>query len=502
LNDTRASVRFCRMMNPALDRRISRLTYAAGILFLASAIAGCLLEFPYLALAPFVLLFAAYTVIDFKMVYFIMLGCVPLSIGIYFSNGLHIDVPSEPMMMALLIIFIVYIAADSSRLNRKFIAHPLTTLLIIEYIWIVISVIYSQNFLLSLKYLLAKTWYITAFFLVTPLIFSSKKDYKKMLWWMAIPTMITIIYTLIHHAKYHFAFDVVTNMMAPFFDNHVEYASLIVIIIPFMWLGIRWHKKGSWQRNFFIAVLMLMFVAIYFAYCRTAWLGVLAAISFYFIIRWRWTKLVLASVAIAISLLIGYLSFQNKYLDFAPNFQKTISYDNLKDELLATVNGTDISSEERLYRWVAATHMWKDHPVNGFGPNNFYSYYKKYTVTSFRTYVSANPEHSTVHDYFLLLLVEQGWVGLILFLLLSAFIFIHAERIYHQTHDKERRLLVLVIILSLVMVYVDNTLSDMMENIKVGPYLYFNMALLILQDLLNKKDLLEPAGNETQVVAE
>jgi O-antigen ligase len=199
--------------------------------------------------------------------------------------------------------------------------------------------------------------------------------------------------------------------------------------------------------------------------------------------------------------LIGYLAFQNKYLDFAPNFEKTVTYGNLKDELIATINGTDISSEERLYRWVAASHMWKEHPINGFGPNNFYYFYKKYTVTSFRTYVSNNPEHSTVHDYFLLLLVEQGWAGLLLFILLSAFIFIHGERIYHQTHDKERKLLVLAILLSLVMVYVDNTLSDMMENIKVGPYLYLNLALLILQDIQNKHDLLKTAGNKTEVIA-
>jgi len=489
------------MMNPALDRKISRLTYAAGIFFLAGAIAACLLNFPYLALAPFILLFAAYTIVDFKTVFFLMLACIPLSVGIYFSNGFHLDVPSEPLMMALMLIFIIYVAANPSRLNRAFITHPLTLLLVINYIWIIISVIYSQNFLLSLKYLLAKTWYITAFFFVTSLVFSSKEDYKKMIWWMSIPALVTIIYALIRHAKHHFAFDVVTNMMRPFFDNHVEYASLIVILIPFAWLGIRWYKKGSGQRFFFMAALLLMFVAIYFSYCRTAWLAILAAVTFYFIIRWRWTKLVLASIAVAVSILIGYLAFQNKYLDFAPNFEKTVTYGNLKDELIATINGTDISSEERLYRWVAASHMWKEHPINGFGPNNFYYFYKKYTVTSFRTYVSNNPEHSTVHDYFLLLLVEQGWAGLLLFILLSAFIFIHGERIYHQTHDKERKLLVLAILLSLVMVYVDNTLSDMMENIKVGPYLYLNLALLILQDIQNKHDLLKTAGNKTEVIA-
>jgi O-antigen ligase len=68
--------------------------------------------------------------------------------------------------------------------------------------------------------------------------------------------------------------------------------------------------------------------------------------------------------------------------------------------------------------------MFDDSKWLGHGPGNFYPTYKKYTVTEFSTYLSDNDEKSTVHNYFLLLLVEQGIIGLAIFLALSILIFI------------------------------------------------------------------------------
>ena len=68
----------------------------------------------------------------------------------------------------------------------------------------------------------------------------------------------------------------------------------------------------------------------------------------------------------------------------------------------------DISTMERVYRWVAGVEMVKDKPIFGFGPGTFYSAYKAYTLSSFQTYVSDNVDHSTVHNYFLLTFIEQG----------------------------------------------------------------------------------------------
>jgi len=63
--------------------------------------------------------------------------------------------------------------------------------------------------------------------------------------------------------------------------------------------------------------------------------------------------------------------------------------------------------------------MAADRPLVGFGPGAFYESYVPYTLSSFQTYVSDNPEKSGIHNYYLMTSVEQGIPGLILFLILT-----------------------------------------------------------------------------------
>jgi len=142
---------------------------------------------------------------------------------------------------------------------------------------------------------------------------------------------------------------------------------------------------------------------------------------------------------------------------------------------------------ERVYRWVAAIRMYKEHPYMGFGPGNFYPYYKSYTLSSFETYVSDNPERSTAHNYLLLLLVEQGTIGLGIFIFLTAVIFIYGEKVYHRIKNEDDKKIAMMLLLVLSMVYVNLTLSDMLETDKVGPFFFFCIALLAAVDIRNRK---------------
>jgi O-antigen ligase len=59
--------------------------------------------------------------------------------------------------------------------------------------------------------------------------------------------------------------------------------------------------------------------------------------------------------------------------------------------------------------------------------------------------VSENVERSSVHNYFLLVLTEQGIIGLIIFILLTLAIISNGERIYHQTVARNERKYVMAI---------------------------------------------------------
>jgi O-antigen ligase len=100
-------------------------------------------------------------------------------------------------------------------------------------------------------------------------------------------------------------------------------------------------------------------------------------------------------------------------MDFAPNFERTITHTEFDNLIEATYKLEDISSMERVYRWMAGIEMIKDRFWFGFGPGTFYSNYKAYSISRFQTYVSDNPDQSGIHNYFLMTWVEQGFIGFI-----------------------------------------------------------------------------------------
>ncbi|MEN9522730.1 MAG: hypothetical protein RL065_1107, partial [Bacteroidota bacterium] len=220
---------------------------------------------------------------------------------------------------------------------------------------------------------------------------------------------------------------------------------------------------------------------------RTAWLAILICLPVYFVFKWKLIKPALIAASVVIVLLISFLTFENRYMQYAPDYKKTIMHHNLSDHLESTETLNDVSSAERLYRWVAAFEMGKHKPITGFGHGGFVANYKNYAVSLFTTYVSGNVERSTVHNYLLFIFAEQGLVGLFLFILVSILVLIKAEKIYHQTKSKEQQIIVMGLIISFVVVLFDNMLSDLIEAVKVGPFFYWIIALLVIQDLRNKK---------------
>ena len=138
---------------------------------------------------------------------------------------------------------------------------------------------------------------------------------------------------------------------------------------------------------------------------------------------------------------------------------------------------------ERVYRWVAAARMIGDKPLVGSGAATFYPEYKRYTVKSFRTYVSVNSEKSTTHNYFLLQLAEQGIPGFLLFIALITTALLRAERLYHRArHQPEIRWVVLAAALSLVVIVFHLTLNELVEVDKIGPVFFICLALLVRCD--------------------
>ena len=130
----------------------------------------------------------------------------------------------------------------------------------------------------------------------------------------------------------------------------------------------------------------------------------------------------------------------------------------------------------------------------GFGPNNFYNYYKTFTVTNFKTYVSDNKEGSTVHCYYLLTAIEQGILGAIIFFILIFYALIKAEQVYHRSEGFQKQVL-MTTLLSFVTLLILITINDLIETDKFGSFFFMSLAIFTNLDLAtrqNNADLSSP----------
>lgn len=456
---------------------------AATALAIASIFAGLLTDQILFYLVPIAFLFAYQLILNFKINYFLLLIATPASIEYYAPSGFSTTLPTEPIMIVLMLTFIFFIFLRRDLMDSGFINHPLTIILFIHFFWILTTTIYSRDMVVSLKYLASKTWYITTFYFITSLVVRDLKSFKTAFWCLFTPTLLLVIYTLNNHMHYQFRFSEVNKTMVPFFRNHVNYAVFIALMVPLLFVARKWYEKYSWQRMVISLGVVLFIVAIYFSYTRSSWLSIGGAAVAYILLRYNKLLYGVAFTIFAVIVFAFYMLHNDNYLNYAPDYQKTIYHTDFTEHMESTITLEDVSSAERIYRWVAAIHMIADRPFIGFGPGSFYFNYKEYTINKFETYISGNEEHSTVHNYYLEVTSEQGFPGLIIWVTLLVYILYLGQKLYNRFTDKHYKNLAAAATLSIITIIINIALSDLIEADKIGTSFFMMMAILVNLDL-------------------
>ena len=470
-----------------LSRHISRTEYALFYAFAAVSVASVLLSYQlestFLLAIPGLLLVTFFTMLDYKALYYILMFMLPCSIEYYFPNGLATDLPTEPLMVGMTLVTFTLLFFRKGSLPKGFLSNPLIIVLLLHLFWIFICALNSDKPVYSFKVFAAKIWYFVPFTLLTGIVLRTRKDMQKWFWLIFTPLTILIIVTLLRHGLiYGFSFQDVNHCVTPYFRNHVNYAAMMSIFFPFVLWAASWYRKDTFTHKMLVFCIVLYIIAVYLSFTRTAMLAIVGLVPFYYMVKWRYTRMAVAIFAVVATIGISWLFYDNHYLRFAPNYQETIYHDDFSSHLTSTFEGKDVSSMERVYRWVAAARMAGDRPWMGVGSGNFYNYYQSYTVTEFETYISDNEEKSTVHNYYLLMLSEQGWPGLVIFVLVTFVTFVYGEQIYYKMIAPEDKRAVMILLLVMFSIIINLLLSDMLESDKVGPFFFMVLALLAMFD--------------------
>lgn len=449
-----------------------------------STIGAVALDDLRLLLIPFVALGIYLSLTDFRIVFLLMWAMIPLSTEVDLPGGFSTDFPDEMLMVILTGITLLWCVYRLKTLSLALLFHPITVILLIHLGWIAFTALLSSDAFLSFKFLLAKIWYVVPFYVLSYHILRQERDLRAWFYWLLIPLMITVVVVLFRHALQSFSFDSINTVLNPFYRNHVDYALILGVFFPFVFVmtGHFTSKRIGWMLCGFLLI------AIYFSYTRAAYVGLLVAGAGFMLVKWKLVRYAIVAVLLMIGFLLINLARDNKYIDFAPNYERAISHDKFGNLLEATYQLEDVSTVERLYRWIAAFYMVREKPIAGFGPNNFVAFYKSYSDRHYLTYVSDNPENSGVHNYFLMTAVEQGIPGLIIFLALLFITLLRAEWLYHRLNPGFYRKVLVGVIGSLFFILFALLLNDMIETDKVGSFFFLNLALIVIIERNTRHD--------------
>lgn len=432
----------------------------------------------YLALIPLAILGGIMFLLKPLWLLMFLWLVLPLSME-YEIGSFGTDLPSEPLAILLAGISLVWLLQRRFGDVKSFVYHPFTWVLLLHVLWVILITPMSQQLLVSIKYLLSKVWYIAGFFIGTYWLINKYMLARWALSLLLLTSVGSVSFVMLEHLPDRFTFDSINAACNPLYRNHVTYGVFLAMILPLLVYARNWTNAGKLNRLLIDSAIALVVAGLYFSYTRGAWLAVPAMLGAWLALRWKMMRWVVPAGFLAAILFFISLSQDYKFLRFAPNYDTTIYHEDFSDHMSATFQGEDMSTMERFHRWIAAFRMSKEYPLFGVGPNNFVEFYQPYTVSAFETYVSDNEERSTVHNYFILMLVEQGYPGLLIALLLAGVFLIYGEREYHRLNDPKYQRLYLACILCGVAFWLNNLFSDLVEANKLAPLWLMVMALMI-----------------------
>ena len=469
-----------------LSQRYHRLFITASLIFMVSLIIAIFTHEFLWFIIPFVWILLPlvfnYAVSFTEQLFWLMLIVLPLSTELNITDSLGLDFPDEILLMLLTGIFFIQWIYKPEIFPVSILRKPLFLILVLHLFWLLVCCFFSVDPVLSVKFFLAKIWYVVPFVLLPQIILRFQNDFKKLALCLLLPMLFVVLQALLRHSFYDFSFEGVKQVLDPYFRNHVNYSAMLVCLLAVLWCIRKLTANGQRYSGLINIGIIIGIAGLVLSYSRGAWAALVLGIMAGLIIHYKRMRILLVMIVILFIGSVSWLSINDNYLQFSPDYQHTIFHSDFSEHLQATVTLKDVSNAERFYRWVAAANMIAAKPITGFGPNNFYNNYKPYAVNGFKTWVSNNPDHSSVHNYFLLTALEQGIIGLILFSTLLFAMLLKTEQLYHQMQNRFYRSIAITTGIILVMIATVNFLSDLIETDKIGSLFWLSLGIIFLLD--------------------
>ena len=406
----------------------------------------------------------------------------PLSYNLQDSDfGVGLSIPTEPLLFGVMILFTMRLFFEGkfdSRVSR----HPVSIAIILYLIWMVITTITSSIPIISLKFVIAKFWFLISYYFIATQIFKNYKNVKRYLWVYMISFTIVIFYTIYNHSLDGFAEQPAHVAMVPFYNDHTSYGAILAMFIPVL---IAFCFNSNFTRTIKLAawILLLIFIlATVLSYTRAAWVSLLAIFGLYFIYVFR-IKLWIFFSGIAVVLLFFFMYQEQIFMKLEKN--KQTSSADLAEHVQSISNiSNDASNLERINRWQSALRMFGERPLFGWGPGTYQFKYAPYQFSYEKTTISTNAgDKGNAHSEYIGPLAEQGVPGMLSIVAVMFCSLYTGSKLFHRVKKGETKTLVLAILLGLITYFIHGTLNNFLDTDKASAAVWGFMAMLVAIDV-------------------
>ena len=159
--------------------------------------------FNMLPLAILVILLAIF---DIEKIMYLMVFSTPLAISLKelgYNEGLNLSLPAEPLMIGITMIYFLN-ELSGGVTEKRILKHPITIIIFIQLFWILITTITSELPVISIKFTLARIWFLTSCYFIATELFKKKKAIIYHLLFYAVALAIVALITTYKHAGYAF----------------------------------------------------------------------------------------------------------------------------------------------------------------------------------------------------------------------------------------------------------------------------------------------------------
>ncbi len=409
----------------------------------------------------------------------------PVAINItQFEFNVGISIPSEPMMLGVLLLFIIKLFY-ANNFDTRIWTHPLTIVVGLQLAWMLISSITSDMPMVSFKHLLARLWFVIPFYILGIHLFRKRSNINLFVWFYTIPLIGVITYTTYNHSLWGFDEKAGHWVMEPFYNDHTAYGAILALYIP-LFCGFAFSNVYSKTTRFFsFLVLVILLSALILSFCRAAWLSLAFALGVLFIVRFHIKFKWIMFVSVIFGITFYLFSFQ--ILDRLEKNRQGPSA-NFVEHLRSISNiSTDNSNLERINRWQSALRMFEDRPVFGYGPGTYQFEYAPFQRSEEKTLISTNAgDKGNAHSEYIGPLAEQGLPGMLLvFAVVAAFI-LTAMRVYRRSDEPEVRMLILSLMLALLTYFFHGTMNNFLDTDKASVPVWGFMAAIVALDIYTR----------------